>query len=191
MTDCVLVEEASRYGSDLNSWGLRVSGPSHSSPFSFGRTLEGEYYDHSGAMKENLQEGNMLSLAVAEGSTESGKGCWDLVEVNCATNEAHNSEWNSARAKPQEVRGEKEINWEESSLAKFSHFLGFPTVRLEKEILGLLIKIRKRRERIHSKGILEKSKFERELKRLECSINYEGESKNCPLQGRGGQLTIG
>ena len=54
MTDCALVEEASRYGSDLNSWGLRASGPSHSSPFSFGRTPEGEYYDHSGAMRENL-----------------------------------------------------------------------------------------------------------------------------------------
>ena len=62
---------------------------------------------------------------------------------------------------------------------------------LEKEILGFFIKIRKRREMIHNKGTLEKSKFERELKRLECSINYEGESKNCPLQGRGGQLTIG
>ena len=36
MTDCALLEEASRYGSDLNSWGLRVSGPFHSSPFSFG-----------------------------------------------------------------------------------------------------------------------------------------------------------
>ena len=42
---------------------------------------------------------------------------------------------------------------------------------------------------IHSKGLLEKSNFERELKRLECSINYEGEfKKKCPLQGRGSQL---
>ena len=63
---------------------------------------------------------------------------------------------------------------------------------LEKEILGFFIKIRKRREMIHNKGTLEKSKFERELKRLECSINYEGEiKKNCHLKGRGGQLTIG
>ena len=63
---------------------------------------------------------------------------------------------------------------------------------LEKEILGFLIKIRKRRERIHNKGTLEKSKFERELKRLECSINYEGDvKKNNLLKGRGGQLTIG
>ena len=81
------------------------------------------------------------------------------------------------RAEPQDLRSEKEINWEESSLAKFSKFLGFPTEGLEKEILGFLIKIRKRRERIHSKAMLEKLKFERELKRLECSINYEGEIK--------------
>ena len=34
-----------------------------------------------------------------------------------------------------------------------------------------------RRERVHSETLLEKSKFERELKRLECSINYEGGRK--------------
>ena len=45
---------------------------------------------------------------------------------------------------------------------------------------------------IHSKGNLAKLKFERELKRLESSINYEGEiKKNCHLKGRGGQLMIG
>ena len=33
------------------------------------------------------------------------------------------------------------------------------------------------RERVHSKVLLDKSKFERELKRLECSINYEGGKK--------------
>ena len=51
--------------------------------------------------------------------------------------------------------------------------MGFSTKGLEKEILDFLVKIRKRRKKIHSKGLLEKSKFERELKRLECSINYE------------------
>ena len=59
-------------------------------------------------------------------------------------------------------------------MAKFSKFLGFSTEGLEKEILDFLVKIRKRRERVHNKNLLEKSKFERELKRLECSINYEG-----------------
>ena len=54
MADCALVEEASRYGSDSNSWGLRVARFSHSSSFSFGRTPEGEFYNHSGVMRENL-----------------------------------------------------------------------------------------------------------------------------------------
>ena len=40
--------------------------------------------------------------------------------------------------------------------------------------MDFLVKIRKRRERVHNKTLLEKSKFERELKMLECSINYEG-----------------
>ena len=71
----------------------------------------------------------------------------------------------------------KRTDWEESSLAKFSHFLGFSTEGLEKEILSFLIKIRKRQERIHSKELMEKSKFERELKRLECSVNYEKRCK--------------
>ena len=59
-------------------------------------------------------------------------------------------------------------------MAKFSKFLGFSTEGLEKDILDFLVKIRKRRERVHNKNLLEKSKFERELKRLECSISYEG-----------------
>ena len=74
-------------------------------------------------------------------------------------------------------------------MAKFNHFLGFSTVGLEKETLSFLVKIRKMREMIHSKGLLKKSKIERELKRLECSINYEGESrKKGPLQGKRSQL---
>ena len=133
----------------------------------------------------------MLKMAAAGGSTVSGEGCWDLVEVNCATIEVQNPEWNPVQAGPQDLRGEKEINWEESSLAKFSKFLGFSTEGLEKEILGFLSKISKRRERIHSKGMLEKSKFERELKRLECSIKYKGSvKKNSHLKGRRGQLMI-
>ena len=60
---------------------------------------------------------------------------------------------------------------------RFSRFLGFSTEGLKNDILEFLVKIRKRRERVHSETLLEKSKFERELKRLECSINYEGERK--------------
>ncbi|RVW82234.1 hypothetical protein CK203_041701 [Vitis vinifera] len=46
-------------------------------------------------------------------------------------------------------------------------------------------------EKIHSKELLEKTKFERELKRLECSGNYEGGNKQkAPSQGKGNQLIV-
>ena len=41
-----------------------------------------------------------------------------------------------------------------------------------------MVKIKKKRKRVHRKTLLEKSKFENELKRLECSINYEGGGGN-------------
>ena len=88
-----------------------------------------------------------------------------------------------------EVKDWREASWEESELARFSQFLGFSTVGLEKDILDFMVKIRKRREKVHSKSLLENSKFERELKRLECSINYEGGRKQKGIvQGRGGQF---
>ncbi|RVW45034.1 Transposon TX1 uncharacterized 149 kDa protein [Vitis vinifera] len=117
------------------------------------------------------------------------KGCWDMVEFNKDPNLVRGVEWNTERTEFQEARREKEDRWEESSLAKFSHFLGFSTEGLEKEILNFLVKIRKRREKIHSKELMEKSKFERELKRLECSVNYEkGGKQRSLLQGKGDQL---
>ena len=101
-----------------------------------------------------------------------------------------NSGWTADQTVSQEGRKEDQFNWEESSLIKFSHFLGFSTEGLEKEILNFLGKIRKRREKIVGKGLLETSRFERELKRLECSVNYEGDTrKKGPLQGRGNQST--
>ena len=80
------------------------------------------------------------------------------------------------------------VNWEESNLFRFSQFLGFSTEGLEVEILTFLDKIRKRKEKIIGKGLLEASRFERELKRLECSVNYEREAKKKgPMKGRGNQ----
>ena len=161
MTDRALMEEVARYGYDSISWGLRVSGSSVPNSFYFGRAPKREYYDHSGVLREDIQEGKLVSILDADGHAEVGNGCWHLVEVNCIGDSARDLEWGSIQSEPQEVRGEKDVNWEESSLAKFNHFLGFSTVGLEKEILSFLIKIRKRRERIHSKGLLEKSKFDK------------------------------
>ncbi|RVW57234.1 hypothetical protein CK203_099691 [Vitis vinifera] len=99
---------------------------------------------------------------------------WELMEVNNGNNEECGKELCLVQTMPREVKGWEEVSWEESDLARFNKYLGFPIEGLEKDILDFLVKIQKRRERVHSKTLLEKSKFERELKRLECSINYEG-----------------
>ncbi|RVX00990.1 hypothetical protein CK203_022776 [Vitis vinifera] len=99
---------------------------------------------------------------VYEGIVENVDGSWKLGEVNKNSDVARGKEGNNG---------------------------GFEG--LEKEILSFLIKIRKRREKIHSKELLEKTKFERELKRLECSVNYEGGTKQkVPSQGKGNQLIV-
>ena len=103
--DRALVEEASRYGTVLNSWGLRVSESSPSNSFSLGRTPEGEYYDHSGVLREDVHEGSTLRMLDADGSAKNGNGCWDLVEVNCVDNKARNTEWGSAQAVPPRSQG--------------------------------------------------------------------------------------
>ena len=186
MAERVIVDEALRYGSFSN---LRVGESSFSSSTLFGRTPEREFCDHFGEIRASLQKENMMELAATGGATASREGCWDLIEVNCDALEVQNPEWTPVLTGSQVQRSENETNWEESSLAKFSKLLGFSIEGLEREILDFLSKIRKRREMIHSKGLLEKSKFERELKRLECSVKYKGkDKKNTRLKSRGGQL---
>ena len=89
------MKEASRYETVLNSWGLRVSRSSPSNSFSLGRTPEGEYYDHSRVLREDIQEGNMLRMLDADRSAKNGNRCWDLVEVNCVDNKVKSTEWGS------------------------------------------------------------------------------------------------
>ncbi|RVW82363.1 hypothetical protein CK203_045126 [Vitis vinifera] len=128
---------------------------------------------------------------VYEGNVENVDGSWKLGEANKNSDVARGKEENNGGIGSQHTENEKEDLWEEGSLAKFSQFLGFSTEGLEKEILCFLTKIRKRREKIHSKELLEKTKFERELKRLECSVNYEGGNKQkAPSQGQGNQLIV-
>ena len=64
-------------------------------------------------------------------------------------------------------------NWEDSCLIKFSEFLGFSTVGFESEILDLLRKIVARQHQ----GAVTTTRCERELKKLVCTINYDGRSQ--------------
>ena len=62
-------------------------------------------------------------------------------------------------------------------LAQFSDFLGMPTMGFEEEILALLNKwIMRKKQKNRWSGTkrvrVESSRFERELKKLECSVNF-------------------
>ena len=76
-----------------------------------------------------------------------------------------------------EEREDPGSSWDESSLAKFSKTLGFTTEGVEGEILKLLLRLKTRRDQGKKKGILGMSRFDREVKKLECLINYDGESR--------------
>ena len=67
--------------------------------------------------------------------------------------------------------------WEDSCLIKFSEFLGFSTAGFESEILGLLSKIVAKQNQGENKGVIIKSRCERELKKLVCTINYDGRNQ--------------
>ena len=69
-------------------------------------------------------------------------------------------------------------NGESSCLIKFSEFLGFPTKGFEKEILNLLRNLVAAQKMSKEKGPMTVSKSERELRRLMCTINYDGNKIN-------------
>ena len=151
-----LEEEALGYGSVFYSKGKRALRASHLNSSYFDWAPEEEFYNRFGGIEEEFRVENTTWLTVDEGSNENDNGCWDLGEANRISDKARGTEGDSGTSKTQAVRNENEEKWEESSLAKFNHFLGFPTEGLEKEILSFLFKIRKRREKIHSKELLEK-----------------------------------
>ena len=184
-TDSALLEEDARYAP--SSSGMEILDPS--SPFfsSFGRTPRKESFDRSGILVESTK-GDGFCKESGHSQQLVGK-CWDLVEISNDSMEDDRKALCLVRPISQEEGAWVDVGWEESDLARFSQFLGFPTEGLEKDILEFMVKIRKRRERIHSKAMLEKSKFERELRRLECSVNYEGGKKRKgTVQGRGCQI---
>ena len=72
----------------------------------------------------------------------------------------------------EEVRGY--ASWEESCLVKFSEFLGFQTIGHEKEFINMLRQLKDKKNLCGSMGQLGYSKCDREMKKLACTINYNG-----------------
>ena len=178
-TNRALEEESLRYGTRSCSWGKRVLGASHLNSILFDWTPRGEFLDRSGDLDEEVWVDKTMWLTVYEACNERINGCKELGVIKSGSDKARGMDGVGDTYDVQVERSEPEDKWEESSLAKFSQFLGFLTERLEKEILNFLIKIRKRREKIHSKEL------------LECSINYEGGIKQKgSAQGKGRQIVI-
>ncbi|RVX15433.1 Protein arginine N-methyltransferase 1.6 [Vitis vinifera] len=188
-TDGALMEEAQRYGNTSSLGGLLVPVALSSSPPFSGRTPMG-YYDFSGVGWEVAQRESQCCIVNGLRSMEQGAVAnWELMEASNGNNGEGGGELCLIHTVSQEDKGWEEVDWEDSELARFSKFLGFSTKGLEKDILDFLVKIRKRREKVHSKILLDKSKFELELKRLECSINYErGKKLKNGMQERGDQM---
>ncbi|RVW38063.1 hypothetical protein CK203_097261 [Vitis vinifera] len=80
--------------------------------------------------------------------------------------------------------------WDDSSLAKFSKSLGFSTVGVEGEVLKLLLRLKSRRDQGKKKGSSGMTRFDREVKKLEWSINYEGESRMKGSDRRNGDRAL-
>ncbi|RVX02494.1 hypothetical protein CK203_031207 [Vitis vinifera] len=93
------------------------------------------------------------------------------------------------------VGAESDGEWKSSCLAQFSDFLGMPTTGCEEEILTMLKKWIMRKDqknrRSGAKRVkVESSKFVRELKRLECSINFKSSGHGRALfQESGGSVS--
>ena len=69
-------------------------------------------------------------------------------------------------------------SWEKSCLAKFSDFLGFLIKGFEKEITGLLRNLVNAQKLGKGKECQILSKSERELRKLEWTINYKGKESS-------------
>ena len=65
--------------------------------------------------------------------------------------------------------------WEDSILVKFSEFLGFATEGFETQIVELMRQMVKSQNKGQRPGQTPASRCERELKKLECTINYGGQ----------------
>ena len=178
LTDVALRDEASRYVGLPSSFvgGREISPSSLFSGIDRAGTKEG---NSSGLISEIEGEEQLpLSIILADGSNEEmgpkgerssgGEGRGDEFEVLL-----------------QDLEG-RGCRWDDSCLARFSKFLGFSTEGFEGEILNLLLRNKRRREQNIKKDISGSTKFDRESKKLEWSINYKGARKEKSLVRDGG-----
>ena len=177
--------------------GYRGVRASYSSPLSCRkRTASGSRRRGCGSATE--MEGvdgdiSPLNMVLADGRGEEGCSGEEMAMV--LVGETSTDEKYSLR---QTVGGTESVeDWKSSCLAQFSDFLGMPTTGCEEEILNMLKRwiMRKdqKNQRIGAKRAkVETSKSVRELKRLECSINFKSSGHGRALfRESGGSVTEG
>ncbi|RVW67644.1 hypothetical protein CK203_063068 [Vitis vinifera] len=184
ITDEALLEEASRYSDQTHSPFLSL-GKRDISLFSTPSGWDGEGAvmvrvsdrgtasdDGGGAVMDPLR------VILADGREEVvsnlvGRGSGNTEELSVGALERASQEDEEERGK------EGDLCWQSSSLAKFSRYLGMPTEGFEGEILFLLKRMKERKLQKgkldgRKRRKLELSKFERELRKLEWTVNYMG-----------------
>ena len=120
---------------------------------------------------EDLGETEPLRVVMADGS-EWGKGLTVVSMEGGLSVEGPGPLREEPTVEKSEFKGYN--SWEDSCLIKFSEFLGVKTVGFEVEILELLRKMDFRQHGIERKGGPAVSRCERELRKLECTLNYNG-----------------
>ena len=175
LTDEALCEEASRYVDlcHIPMGGRDLSSPS---PSSFGQVTLNEGTIGVSVSEVNEEEQTLLSIILANGSN----GVLASEGEKPVAGEGPGGEFEGML---QDLDG---CRWDDSYLARFSKFLGFSTDGFEGEILNLLLRTKRRREQNLKKGTSGTTKFDRELKKLEWSINYTGARKENSVVREGG-----
>ena len=161
-----------------------VSSPRYSV---FGRPLISGGSSGSGDFCEYDVLGDMEPLRVVSGDgREWEKGTTNDVTVNVQ------NQGGPGYLKGEAISGQSEgmgyNKWEDSCLFKFSEYLGVTTEGFEEEILKLMRKIEAQQVADKRKGIVSETRCERELRKLECTINYYGKNRNRSGRDRGNFL---
>ena len=184
LTDEALKEEAARYTSscprDVFSFGERVL---YSSSSRSG--WDGMIVDPVGGSDFGGIDMDPLRMIMADGREAEVLGSSGMALGTVGKEAEKVVGWDIT-----EERNEGgEQCWQSSCLARFSRCLGMPTEGFEGEILFLLKRMEERKLQKGKKGNqdgrkkrkMESSKFERELRKLEWTVNYIGG------EGGGGQ----
>ena len=150
----------------------------------FGRPLLSGGSSGSGDLFEQESLGDMQPLrVVSSDGREWGKGIVNALMEDVQELEGPGPSKGEAATVSTVKTGYNK--WEDSCLFKFSEYLGVTTVGFEEEILKLMRKLEMQEVEDKRKGNSIETRCKRELKKLECTINYSGKSQNGGGRDRG------